>query len=109
MNQKPTSMPICSLSMSARSCVRQLVNDESQSVSAEAPRGAAHQSTAIHALMSNRLTRCGCVGTPGLRSERGASGRSCAPSRVRVRCYAFFALYTGKELRELMRYATEDF
>src|SRR5256885_5369909 len=64
MNQKPTSMPICSLSMSARSCVRQLVNDESQSVSAEAPRGAAHQSTAIHALMSNRLTRCGCVGTP---------------------------------------------
>src|SRR5947207_2890241 len=67
MNQKPASIPILSLSMSASSGVLQFVKDESQSVSAATTRrGAAQHSTAIHAPIISRLTRCGCVDTPRL-------------------------------------------
>src|SRR6185295_18391888 len=47
MNQKPASMPIFSLSMSASSGARQSLNDGSHSVSAEASRDAVSETVAV--------------------------------------------------------------
>src|SRR4051794_41679102 len=111
MNQKPTSMPIFSLSMSVSSGVRQLLNDESHRLSADA-RDANEGTVAAMRQMMRKRIRCEYVNTSRRVGESGATYafRTYVQVHARSRAVARHASRAGrKELAEGRSYATEEF